>query len=181
AARYVQDLFSNNNYFRVYTNLDVVGVELGGAIKNSIALAAGLIAGLGYGDNAKAALMTRGLAEMIRLGRALGANPLTFSGLTGIGDLIVTCTSIHSRNWRAGNMLGKGQSLEDVQASMGMVIEGVRTTEAVYQLAKEKNVDMPIITALYEVLFEGKDPKEGARALMLRMRKEEYEQLEELH
>ena len=128
AAEEVQDLFMNN-YFRVYTNNDIVGVEIGAALKNVIALAAGITDGLGYGDNAKAALITRGLAEISRLGVKMGAHPLTFSGLTGLGDLIVTCTSVHSRNWKAGNMLGQGNSLEDVISGMGMVIEGVRTDE----------------------------------------------------
>jgi glycerol-3-phosphate dehydrogenase (NAD(P)+) len=127
-AEKVQDLFMHG-YFRVYTNSDVIGVEMGGALKNIIALAAGITDGLGYGDNAKAALITRGLAEIARLGTKMGANPLTFSGLTGIGDLIVTCTSVHSRNWRAGNLLGKGMKLEEVLEQMGMVVEGVRTTK----------------------------------------------------
>ena len=131
AAEKVQDLFMNH-YFRVYTNDDVLSVELGGALKNVIALAAGIIDGLQYGDNAKAALITRGLAEISRLGEKMGGNPLTFSGLTGMGDLIVTCTSVHSRNWRAGNMLGKGMKLQEVLDQMGMVVEGVRTTKAAY-------------------------------------------------
>ena len=128
-----------NQNFRVYTNLDVIGVEIGGALKNIIALAAGISDGLGYGDNAKAALITRGLAEIARLGTKMGANPLTFLGLSGIGDLIVTCTSVHSRNWRAGNMLGKGMKLEEVLENMGMVVEGVRTTKAAHQLS-ERNM-----------------------------------------
>lgn len=176
AAEKVQDLFINNN-FRVYTNPDVIGVEIGGALKNIIALAAGITDGLGYGDNAKAALITRGLAEIARLGTKMGANPLTFSGLTGIGDLIVTCTSIHSRNWRAGNLLGKGQSLQEVLDNMGMVVEGVRTTKAAYQLAQKYGVDMPITNALYGVLFEGKNPKDGVDVLMGRTRTKEMEDL----
>jgi glycerol-3-phosphate dehydrogenase (NAD(P)+) len=176
AAEKVQDLFINNN-FRVYTNPDVIGVEIGGALKNIIALAAGITDGLGYGDNAKAALITRGLAEIARLGTKMGANPLTFSGLTGIGDLIVTCTSIHSRNWRAGNLLGKGQSLQEVLDNMGMVVEGVRTTKAAYQLAQKYEVDMPITNALYGVLFEGKNPKDGVDVLMGRTRTKEMEDL----
>ncbi|MGM9987517.1 MAG: NAD(P)H-dependent glycerol-3-phosphate dehydrogenase [Bacillaceae bacterium] len=176
AAQFVQDMFMNN-YFRVYTNPDVIGVELGGALKNIIALGAGMSDGLGYGDNAKAALMTRGLMEIIRLARALGANPLTFLGLTGMGDLIVTCTSVHSRNWRAGNMLGKGHSLQYVLDNMGMVVEGVRTTKAAYLLSQEKNVEMPITAALYGVLFEGKDPKQSVDALMSRLKRHEMESL----
>ena len=173
-ARAVQELFSNG-YFRVYTNEDVIGVEIGGALKNIIALAAGITDGLGYGDNAKAALMTRGLAEIIRLGKEMGANPQTFAGLTGMGDLIVTCTSVHSRNWRAGNLLGKGQSLDEVLENMGMVVEGVRTTKAAYQLAKHAKVEMPIVNELYAVLFEGKNPKLGVDALMNRDKRHEGE------
>lgn len=177
AAERIQDLFMNHQYFRVYTNPDLIGVELGGALKNIIALAAGITDGLGYGDNAKAALMTRGLAEIARLGCALGANPLTFSGLTGVGDLIVTCTSVHSRNWRAGHMLGKGKKLDEVLESMGMVVEGVRTTKAAYQLSKKLGVKMPITKVLYEVLFDGKDPKEAADSLMSRVKTQEMDDL----
>ena len=133
-AKKVQKLFINH-YFRVYTNSDVIGVELGAALKNIIAVGAGALHGLGYGDNAKAALMTRGLAEISRLGVAFGADPLTFIGLSGVGDLIVTGTSIHSRNWRAGNLLGKKVPLSAVFESVGMVVEGVRTTKAAYELA----------------------------------------------
>jgi glycerol-3-phosphate dehydrogenase (NAD(P)+) len=176
AAEEIQDLFMNQ-HFRVYTNPDEIGVEIGGALKNIIALAAGIIDGLGYGDNAKAALITRGLAEIARLGTKMGANPLTFSGLTGIGDLIVTCTSVHSRNWRAGNMLGKGQNLEDVLANMGMVVEGVRTTKAAYQLAKKFDVKMPITEALYSVLFSNIEASVAADALMGRMKTNEMEDL----
>jgi glycerol-3-phosphate dehydrogenase (NAD(P)+) len=176
AAEEVQDLFMNS-YFRVYTNPDIIGVELGGALKNIIALAAGITDGLGYGDNAKAALMTRGLAEIARLGRKMGANPLTFAGLTGMGDLIVTCTSVHSRNWRAGNLLGKGHSLDEVLENMGMVVEGVRTTKAAYQLANTMDVEMPITSALHHVLFDGKDVKEAVDALMGRVRKHEMENI----
>jgi glycerol-3-phosphate dehydrogenase (NAD(P)+) len=176
AAEVIQDLFMNTN-FRVYTNSDVIGVEIGGALKNIIALAAGITDGLGYGDNAKAALITRGLAEIARLGTTMGANPLTFSGLTGIGDLIVTCTSVHSRNWRAGNMLGKGQKLEEVLENMGMVVEGVRTTKAAYQLAKKYDVKMPITEALYGVLFNGEPVKAAVDSLMSRTKKSEMEDL----
>jgi glycerol-3-phosphate dehydrogenase (NAD(P)+) len=176
AAENIQDLFMNQN-FRVYNNPDIIGVDIGGALKNIIALASGITDGLGYGDNAKAALMTRGLAEIARLGTVMGANPLTFSGLTGIGDLIVTCTSVHSRNWRAGNMLGQGKDLKDVLEDMGMVVEGVRTTKAAYQLAEKYQVDMPITKALYAVLFNGKDVKASADILMNRMKRNEMEDL----
>lgn len=177
AAKKVQDLFMNS-YFRVYTNPDVVGVELGGALKNIIALGAGAIYGLGYGDNAKAALMTRGLAEITRLGCAMGAKKETFSGLTGMGDLIVTCTSVHSRNWRAGKMLGEGRSLDDILESMGMVVEGVRTAEAAHILAEQLGIDMPITDAIYSVLFEGKCPQETVAGLMGRVKKHEVEDVE---
>jgi glycerol-3-phosphate dehydrogenase (NAD(P)+) len=176
AAEEIQDLFINHN-FRVYTNPDVIGVEIGGALKNIIALAAGITDGLGYGDNAKAALITRGLAEIARLGTKMGANPLTFSGLAGIGDLIVTCTSVHSRNWRAGNLLGKGNNLEEVLDNMGMVVEGVRTTKAAYQLAQKYNVSMPITYALYDVLFNGKNAKDAVDVLMARGKTHEMEDL----
>lgn len=175
-AEEVQDLFMNN-YLRVYTNPDLLGVEIGAALKNVIALAAGVTDGLGYGDNAKAALITRGLAEISRLGVAMGAKPLTFSGLTGLGDLIVTCTSVHSRNWKAGNLLGQGKSLEEVTAGMGMVIEGVRTTKAAHQLALQHNVSMPLTEALYTVLFEDAVPKQAVDQLMNRMKKQEVDDL----
>lgn len=177
-AEIVQDLFMHG-YFRVYTNTDVIGVEMGGALKNIIALAAGITDGLGYGDNAKAALITRGLAEIARLGTKMGANPLTFSGLTGIGDLIVTCTSVHSRNWRAGNLLGKGMKLDEVLEQMGMVVEGVRTTKAAYQLSQHHQVPMPITNALYQVLFEQVDTKTAVDELMDRGKKHEMEDLYE--
>jgi glycerol-3-phosphate dehydrogenase (NAD(P)+) len=158
----------------------VVGVELGGALKNIIALGAGLSDGLGYGDNAKAALITRGLAEIARLGTHMGANPLTFSGLTGIGDLIVTCTSVHSRNWRAGNMLGKGMALNDVLDNMGMVVEGVRTTQAAYALSKREQVEMPITQVLYDVLFNNMEAKQAVDELMQRSRTHEVEDVSSL-
>lgn len=175
-AEFVQDLFMNNR-FRVYTNPDVVGVELGGALKNIIALGAGISDGLGYGDNAKAALITRGLAEITRLGTKLGANPITFAGLTGLGDLIVTCTSIHSRNYRAGYELGKGRHLKEVLDSVGMVVEGVRTTKATFQLSEIHQVDMPITQEIYKVLFADKNPKEAVDDLMTRMKRSEMENL----
>jgi len=176
AAERIQDLFINQN-FRVYTNPDIIGVEIGGALKNIIALAAGISDGLGYGDNAKAALITRGLAEIARLGVKMGASPLTFSGLTGIGDLIVTCTSVHSRNWRAGNMLGKGRNLQEVLDQMGMVVEGVRTTKAAYQLAEKFDVRMPITSALNGILFNGVNPKDAVDGLMTREKTHEVEDL----
>jgi glycerol-3-phosphate dehydrogenase (NAD(P)+) len=179
AAEAVQDMFINAN-FRVYTNVDIIGVELGGALKNIIALGAGLSDGLGYGDNAKAALLTRGLAEIARLGTHMGANPLTFAGLSGIGDLVVTCTSVHSRNWRAGNLLGKGNSLEEVLENMGMVVEGVRTTRAAYQLSEQQGIEMPITNVLYDVLFNDKKPKQAVDELMRRSRTHEVEDLSSL-
>lgn len=174
AAKYVQDLFMND-YFRIYTNDDVIGVETGAALKNIIAIGAGAIAGLGFGDDAKAAIMTRGLAEISRLGVAMGANPLTFIGLSGVGDLIVTCTSVHSRNWRAGNLLGKGHSLDEVLDNMGMIVEGVSTTKAAMELAERLNIDMPITETIYSVLYEGNDIKQAAKDIMLRDAKVENE------
>lgn len=166
-AEKLQKLFMNN-YFRVYTNNDVIGVEIGAALKNIIALGAGALHGLGYGDNAKAALMTRGLAEISRLGTSFGANPLTFIGLSGVGDIIVTATSTDSRNWRAGNELGQGKSLEEVVDNMGMVIEGVATTRAAYELSQERGVEMPITTAIYKVLYEKLDIRDAIRWAMTR-------------
>ncbi|WNQ09300.1 NAD(P)H-dependent glycerol-3-phosphate dehydrogenase [Paenibacillus aurantius] len=176
AAEAAQDLFINS-HFRVYTNPDVTGVEIGGALKNIIALGAGLTDGLGFGDNAKAALMTRGLAEIARLGTAMGANPLTFAGLAGVGDLIATCTSKHSRNWRAGYMIGQGAALEEVLEKMGMVVEGVKTTQAAHILAQRYEVAMPITDALFRVLFEGKTPEEAVEDLMGRVRTHEIEDI----
>ena len=177
AAEGVQSIFMNDNV-RVYTGKDVVGVELGGALKNIIALAIGMTIGLGYGDNARAALMTRGLAEITRLGVALGAEPYTFLGLTGVGDLFVTCTSEHSRNRRSGIMLGKGQKLDDVLANMGMVVEGVSTTKAAYALAKERHIEMPILEQMYHVLFEDGDVNACTKALMTRSKKGEHDDFE---
>lgn len=173
-AIYAQSLFINES-FRVYTSTDMIGIELGGALKNIIALGAGISDGLGFGDNAKAALLTRGLAEITRLGVSLGANPLTFLGLPGVGDLVVTCTSPHSRNWKAGNLLGKGYSLQEILEKMGMVVEGVRTTKAAYQLAKEHKVEMPITEGLYAVLFKEEDPKDVVNRLMNRDRRDELD------
>jgi len=176
AAEAAQDWFMNG-YFRVYTNPDVAGVEVGGALKNIIALGAGLSDGLGFGDNAKAALLTRGLAEIARLGTAMGASPPTFAGLAGIGDLIVTCTSRHSRNWRAGYMLAQGDPLERVLEQMGMVVEGVKTTKAAYELSRRFGVEMPITDELYSVLFAGKRPKDAVGDLMGRVRTHEMEEV----
>lgn len=174
AAEYVQKIFSNH-YFRVYTNDDVVGVETGAALKNIIALGAGAIHGLGYGDNAKAAIITRGLAEISRLGVAMGADPLTFIGLSGVGDLIVTGTSIHSRNWRAGDLLGKGYPLSEILENMGMIVEGVSTTKAAYELAQQLGVEMPITTSIYQVLYDNQPINEVAKNIMLRDSKSEKE------
>lgn len=174
-AKKVQDVFMNET-FRVYTNMDIIGVELGGALKNLIALAAGASDGCGFGDNAKAALMTRGIAEIARLGVAMGANPETFSGLTGIGDLIVTCTSMHSRNRRAGILLGQGKSLDEVLDEVKMVVEGVNTAKAAYDLSIKYNVDMPITVQINEVLFNNKNTKDAVISLMTRNKTDEKEE-----
>jgi len=177
-AEYIQDVFMTPR-FRVYTNPDVVGVELGGAVKNVIALCAGISDGLGFGDNTKAALMTRGIAEISRLGTAMGAQPQTFSGLTGVGDLIVTCTSMHSRNRRAGILIGKGKSLQEALDEVKMVVEGVATVKPACKLAKRHNVVMPITFQAYEVLFNGKKPEKAVSDLMTRERKHEMEEVVE--
>ena len=172
-AKEVQKAFSNN-YVRFYTNSDLIGVEVGGAIKNVIAIAAGILAGKGYGDDAKAALMTRGLAEITRLGvEYFGAKSKTFSGLSGIGDLIVTCTSVNSRNWRAGKQIGEGKNLDYVLNNMGQVVEGATTVKAVHELAEEKNIDMPINEAVYHVLYENADVDEEIAHMMGRSPKAE--------
>jgi glycerol-3-phosphate dehydrogenase (NAD(P)+) len=163
--------------FRVYTNPDLIGVQLAGALKNVIALATGILDGLELGDNTKAALMTRGIAEITRLGVQMGADVMTFAGLAGIGDLIVTCTSMHSRNRRAGIQLGQGKSLEEVLEGMGMVVEGVRTTKAAQILSQKFGVEMPITNHVYKVLFEGLDPDQAVRDLMLRGKKNEMEEI----
>ncbi|MFD1483965.1 NAD(P)H-dependent glycerol-3-phosphate dehydrogenase [Lacticaseibacillus baoqingensis] len=174
AATAIQKLFMNP-YFRLYTNSDVIGVELGAALKNVIAIGAGALHGLGYGDNTKAALMTRGLAEMTRLGVKLGADPMTFIGLSGVGDLIVTCTSVHSRNWRAGNGLGQGQTVQAVLANMGMVVEGYSTAKVVHELAAELGVEMPISEAIYQVLYQDAPIREVITNLMQRAGKPEFD------
>ena len=160
-------------WFRSYSSTDVPGVELGGAIKNIIAIAAGLSDGLGFGLNARAALVTRGLAETSRLGVALGARAATFMGLSGLGDLMLTCSGDLSRNRQVGLRLGAGESLEDIAASMRMVAEGVKTTQAVYRLAQRLGVDMPVTGTMYSVLYEGFAPREAVQALMGRQLKEE--------
>ncbi len=176
AAVYVQDAYMTPA-FRVYTNPDVAGVELGGALKNIIALAAGIVDGLGYGDNTKAALMTRGLTEITRLGEAMGGNPRTFSGLSGIGDMIVTCSSRHSRNRKAGEYIGQGLSIKEALDVVGMAVEGVPTARAAHQLAVEMNVEMPIIAACYRTLYENRPPQEGVKILMTRRKKHEVEEI----
>ena len=173
-AKYAQSIFSND-YFRLYTNTDVIGVETAGALKNIIAVGAGALHGLGFGDNAKAAIITRGLAEITRLGVAMGAEPLTYSGLSGVGDLIVTGTSIHSRNWRAGDALGRGEKIADIEKNMGMVIEGVSTTKAAYELAQRLEIDMPITETIYKVLYENLDAKSGILDIMRRETRAENE------
>lgn len=166
-AKQVQDVFTTDR-FRVYTNSDVVGVELGGALKNVLAIAVGISDGLGYGDNAKSALMTRGLVEMTRFGTALGADSATQFGLAGIGDLITTCVSGFGRNRHVGVHLGKGESLKQILDNMSAVAEGVSTTRSVYDLAAKHDIDMPITREVYAVLFEGKDPRSATNSLMAR-------------
>ncbi|AEJ43526.1 Glycerol-3-phosphate dehydrogenase (NAD(P)(+)) [Alicyclobacillus acidocaldarius subsp. acidocaldarius Tc-4-1] len=173
-AECAQDAFMTDR-FRVYTQADVIGVELGGALKNIIALGVGMAEGLGLGDNTRAALMTRGLAEITRLGVALGASPLTFSGLAGIGDLIVTCTSEHSRNHRAGRLLAKGLPLPEVLDAIGMAVEGVNATFAAKQLAETYGVEMPITHAIERVLMGDISPSEGIELLMTRDKNHEME------
>ncbi|MDR3288880.1 MAG: NAD(P)H-dependent glycerol-3-phosphate dehydrogenase [Peptococcaceae bacterium] len=159
--------------FRIYTNRDMVGVELGGALKNVVALCTGMAEGLGFGDNTKAALMTRGLAEIARLGVDMGGDPLTFAGLAGVGDLIVTCTSKHSRNSRAGIALGQGKPLSQVLDEVGMVVEGVRTTRAAFELARLRHISMPIVEEAYKILYEQADPRAAVTQLMQRDKKRE--------
>lgn len=171
-AKVVQEEFANAR-FRLYTNTDMVGVEIGAALKNVMALAAGMSDGLGFGDNTKAALMTRGMAEMKRLGIAMGGKPETFAGLSGIGDLIVTCTSMHSRNRRAGILLGQGKTLQETLDEVKMVVEGVNTVQAACALAEKYNVSMPITQAIYGVLFEGDNVHEAVINLMTREFKSE--------
>ena len=169
-AEYIRSLFMNE-VFRVYISPDILGIELGGSLKNVVALAAGIADGLGYGDNTKAALITRGITEIGRLGLAMGGHYETFSGLTGIGDLIVTCASMHSRNRRAGILIGQGMSMEDAMNEVKMVVEGVHSAKAAMQLAKKYNVQLPIIEQVNLVLFEGKSASEAVKDLMLRDKK----------
>lgn len=173
-AVYIQEIFMNN-VFRVYTSDDILGIELGGALKNVIALAAGVADGLGYGDNIKAALITRGISEISRLGVAMGGRKETFNGLTGIGDLIVTCASMHSRNRRAGILIGKGYSVEEAMKEVKMIVEGVYSAKAALQLSKKYNVELPIIEQVAAVLFEGGSPNDAVDALMGREKKSELE------
>ncbi len=167
-----QQLFMNE-YFRVYTNTDLIGVELGVSLKNTIAIAAGICDGLGFGDNTKAALLTRGLAEIKRLVSRLGGREETLSGLAGVGDLIVTCMSRHSRNRYVGEQIGQGRTLQEVLDSMVMVAEGVKTTKAAVALSRRSGVELPIAEQVYRVLFYSKDPKKAIRDLMVRKAKKE--------
>ncbi len=168
----VQETFSSNT-LRIYRNHDLMGVEIGGAVKNIIALAAGISDGIGYGDNAKAALMTRGMAEIIRIGEKMGAQTDTFYGLTGMGDLIVTCTSMHSRNRRCGILIGQGKSAEEATREIGMVVEGIKATQAFYELSRKYNVEMPITDSVHQILFEDVAPKDAVYNLMTRDLKRE--------
>lgn len=171
-AQWVQEVFSTQ-HFRVYASDDIVGVELGGALKNIIAIAAGIADGLGFGDNTKGAILTRGLSEMARLGMRMGGKPRTFSGLSGMGDLITTCVSTLSRNHYVGFELGKGRKLKDILAGMTMVAEGVNTTKAAMALMKKYGFEMPIVEAVHSILFEDKDPKKAVAELMTRSLKVE--------
>ncbi|MBD3345913.1 MAG: NAD(P)H-dependent glycerol-3-phosphate dehydrogenase [Chitinivibrionales bacterium] len=166
-AEEIQREFSTD-YFRIYTNADIVGVELAASVKNVIAIAAGICDGLGFGDNTKGAILTRGMAEMIRLGAKMGAKERTFSGLAGIGDLITTCMSKHSRNRKIGELIGSGYTLDEALGQMIMIAEGVETTKSVYELAKKYGIEMPITSEVYKTLFEGKSAKAAAKDLMLR-------------
>ncbi len=169
-AEYLQNVFMSD-VFRVYVSPDLLGMEVGAALKNVIALAAGCADGLGYGDNTKAALITRGIAEISRLGVAMGGNAATFAGLTGMGDLIVTCASMHSRNRRCGMLIGQGKTLEEAQAEIRMVVEGVFSAKAAMELAEKYDVEMPIITEVNKVLFEGKNASDAVKDLMMRDKK----------
>lgn len=173
-AKYVQKLF-NSTVFRAYISSDILGIELGGALKNVVALAAGMADGLGYGDNTKAALITRGIAEITRLGEAMGGDDDTFAGLSGIGDLIVTCASVHSRNRKAGMLMGQGKTMQEAMDEVKMVVEGVYSAKAAIALAKKYNVEMPIVEQVNEILFNNKTVKDAVEDLMLRDVKEEHE------
>lgn len=173
-AEFVQDAFMSDT-LRVYTSADPAGAELGAALKNVIALCAGITDGLGFGDNTKAMLMTRGLTETARLGVALGARKETFTGLAGVGDLIVTCTSMHSRNRRAGILIGQGKDVQEAMKEVGAVVEGYYAAKSAYELGKQEGIDMPITEAAYKVLYEGADVKEAVKGLLSRQRKAESE------
>ena len=175
-AEYLQKMFINS-VFRVYTSPDIKGVELGGSLKNVIALAAGIADGLGYGDNTKAALITRGIAEIARLGVKMGGKLQTFTGLTGIGDLIVTCASVHSRNRKAGYLIGQGKSIQEAMDEVQMVVEGVYSAKAAKALSEKYQVSMPIVAEVNAVLFEGKDPADAVDDLMLRESRSEVQAL----
>ena len=172
-AKDIQEIF-NTDYFRVYTSKDVVGVELGGAIKNTLSLGIGIVTGLGYGDNTKAAIMTRGIHEMSKFTESFEANPQTINGLAGIGDLIVTATSMHSRNNRAGILIGKGLDINAVNKEINMVVEGIPTTRAINELASEKNIEMPITREIYKILYKNKLANESISDLMGRNLKSEF-------
>lgn len=176
-AHFIQDVFMNE-VFRVYTSPDIIGIELGASLKNVIALAAGVIDGLGLGDNTKAALMTRGMAEISRLGIKMGGKLETFAGLSGIGDLFVTCTSRHSRNRNAGVLIGQGYTMEEAMKEVNQVVEGVNSAKAALTLAKKFDVEMPIVEQINQVLFEGKSAKEALSDLLLRDKRKEYKSLE---
>jgi len=175
-ARYLQESF-RSEVFRVYISSDIKGMELGGSLKNVIALAAGIADGMGYGDNTKAALITRGIMEITRIGIAMGGKEKTFAGLTGIGDLIVTCASVHSRNRKAGYLMGQGKTMDQSMKEVNMVVEGVYSAKAAYKLGKRYNVSMPIIEQVNKVLFDNKDPKEAVNELMLRDTHEEHSEV----
>jgi glycerol-3-phosphate dehydrogenase (NAD(P)+) len=174
AVSFVQDVMGKN-HLRLYASDDIVGVETGGALKNIIALAAGIADGLKLGDNTKAAMMTRGITEIARLGTAMGARPLTFAGLSGIGDLIVTCTSMHSRNRRAGILIGKGESAEQAVRDVGMTVEGITATQCAFELSQKLNVEMPITAEVYRVITGGTSPRQGIANLMGRPQRHELE------
>ncbi len=176
-ARFVQDVFITE-VFRVYTSPDIIGIELGGSLKNVIALAAGIVDGLGFGDNTKAALMTRGMAEISRLGIKMGGKIETFAGLSGFGDLFVTCTSKHSRNWNAGNLIGQGKTMEEAMKEVNQVVEGVNSAKAALALAGKNEVEMPIVEQINQVLFEGKSAQDAIAELLMRDRRKEYKSLE---
>lgn len=176
-AHYIQDIFMSE-VFRVYTSPDLIGIELGGSLKNVIALAAGIVDGLGFGDNTKAALMTRGIAEISRLGITMGGKLETFAGLSGIGDLFVTCTSKHSRNWNAGNLIGQGYPMEEAMKKVNQVVEGVNSAQAALALARKYEVEMPIVEQINQVLFENKSPRDAVSDLLMRDKRMEYKTLE---